>query len=100
MHLQTPLIVYTHSQPLGHVTRSNLTQELSLPSNSSTLNPTPQKKTLINILIGFPSSVIKTMKVVVIFEWMKKMWHLYIMEYYLITKRNKCELFAAKSMQD
>ena len=26
-------------------------------------------------------------------EWIKKMWHIYAMEYYLAIKRNKIELF-------
>ena len=26
-------------------------------------------------------------------EWVKKMWHIYIMEYYSAIKRNKIELF-------
>ena len=28
-------------------------------------------------------------------EWIKKMWHIYTMEYYSAIKRNETELFAA-----
>ena len=31
-------------------------------------------------------------------EWIKKMWHIYTMEYYSAIKRNKIELFAATWM--
>ena len=31
-------------------------------------------------------------------EWIKKMWHIYTMEYYSAIKRNKTELFAATWM--
>ena len=31
-------------------------------------------------------------------EWMKKMWHIYTMEYYSAIKRNKIELFVVKWM--
>ena len=29
-------------------------------------------------------------------EWIKKMWHIYTMEYYSTIKRNKLELFVAR----
>ena len=29
-------------------------------------------------------------------EWIKKMWHIYIMEYYSAIKRNKIELFVVR----
>ena len=29
-------------------------------------------------------------------EWIKKMWHIYTMEYYLAIKRNKIELFVVR----
>ena len=29
-------------------------------------------------------------------EWIKKMWHIYTMEYYSAIKRNKIELFLVK----
>ena len=29
-------------------------------------------------------------------EWIKKMWHIYIMEYYSAIKRNKFELFVVR----
>ena len=29
-------------------------------------------------------------------EWIKKMWHIYIMEYYSAIKRNEIELFAVR----
>ena len=29
-------------------------------------------------------------------EWIKKMWHIYIMEYYSAIKRNEIELFVAR----
>ena len=29
-------------------------------------------------------------------EWIKKMWHIYAMEYYLAIKRNKTELFVVR----
>ena len=29
-------------------------------------------------------------------EWLKKMWHIYTMEYYSAIKRNEIELFAAR----
>ena len=32
-------------------------------------------------------------------EWIKKMWHIYTMEYYSAIKRNEIELFAATWMQ-
>ena len=32
-------------------------------------------------------------------EWIKKMWHIYIMEYYSATKNNKVMPFAATWMQ-
>ena len=31
-------------------------------------------------------------------EWIKKMWHIYTMEYYSAIKRNKIELFVVRSM--
>ena len=31
-------------------------------------------------------------------EWIKKMWHIYTMEYYSAIKRNEIELFAATWM--
>ena len=31
-------------------------------------------------------------------EWIKKMWHVYTMEYYLAIKRNETELFAVRQM--
>ena len=31
-------------------------------------------------------------------EWVKKMWHLYTMEYYSTIKRNKFELFVVRWM--
>ena len=31
-------------------------------------------------------------------EWIKKMWHIYTMEYYLAIKRNAIELFVARWM--
>ena len=31
-------------------------------------------------------------------EWIKKMWHIYTMEYYLAIKRNKFELFVVRWM--
>ena len=31
-------------------------------------------------------------------EWIKKMWHIYTMEYYSATKRNKIELFVVRWM--
>ena len=31
-------------------------------------------------------------------EWMKKMWHIYTMEYYSAIKRNKIELFVVRCM--
>ena len=31
-------------------------------------------------------------------EWIKKMWHIYIMEYYSAIKRNKFELFVDTRM--
>ena len=31
-------------------------------------------------------------------EWIKKMWHIYIMEYYSAIKRNKIELFVVRWM--
>ena len=31
-------------------------------------------------------------------EWIKKMWHMYTMEYYSAIKRNKIELFVVKWM--
>ena len=31
-------------------------------------------------------------------EWIKKMWHIYIMEYYSAIKRNKIELFVVRQM--
>ena len=31
-------------------------------------------------------------------EWLKKMWHIYTMEYYSATKRNKIELFVVRWM--
>ena len=31
-------------------------------------------------------------------EWIKKMWHIYTMEYYSAIKRNKVELFVVKGM--
>ena len=31
-------------------------------------------------------------------EWIKKMWHIYRMEYYLAIKRNEIELFVVKGM--
>ena len=31
-------------------------------------------------------------------EWIKKMWHIYIMEYYLAKKRNDIELFVVRWM--
>ena len=31
-------------------------------------------------------------------EWIKKMWHIYTMEYYSIIKRNEIELFAVRWM--
>ena len=31
-------------------------------------------------------------------EWMKKMWHIYTMEYYSAIKRNKTELFVVRWM--
>ena len=31
-------------------------------------------------------------------EWIKKMWHIYTMEYYSAIKRNKIELFAVRWM--
>ena len=31
-------------------------------------------------------------------EWIKKMWHIYTMEYYSAIKRNNIELFVVRSM--
>ena len=31
-------------------------------------------------------------------EWIKKMWHIYTMEYYSAIKRNKIELFVVRRM--
>ena len=31
-------------------------------------------------------------------EWIKKMWHIYTMEYYSATKRNEIELFVVRWM--
>ena len=31
-------------------------------------------------------------------EWIKKIWHIYIMEYYSVIKRNKTELFVVRWM--
>ena len=31
-------------------------------------------------------------------EWIKKMWHIYIVEYYSAIKRNEIELFVARWM--
>ena len=31
-------------------------------------------------------------------EWIKKMWHIYTMEYYSVIKRNKTELFVVRWM--
>ena len=31
-------------------------------------------------------------------EWIKKMWHIYTMEYYSAIKRNKTELFVVRWM--
>ena len=31
-------------------------------------------------------------------EWIKKMWHIYTMEYYSAIKRNKIELFVVRWM--
>ena len=31
-------------------------------------------------------------------EWIKKMWHIYTMEYYSAIKRNKIELFVVRQM--
>ena len=31
-------------------------------------------------------------------EWIKKMWHIYTMEYYSVIKRNEIELFVARWM--
>ena len=31
-------------------------------------------------------------------EWIKKMWHIYTMEYYSAIKRNEIELFVVKCM--
>ena len=31
-------------------------------------------------------------------EWIKKMWHIYTMEYYLAIKRNETELFVMRWM--
>jgi hypothetical protein len=33
------------------------------------------------------------------YEWIKKMWHLYTMEYYPAIKKNEITLFAAKWME-
>ena len=30
------------------------------------------------------------------YEWIKKMWHMYTMEYYSVIKRNKIELFVVR----
>ena len=32
-------------------------------------------------------------------EWIKKMWHIYTMEYYLAIKRNEIELFVMRWME-
>ena len=32
-------------------------------------------------------------------EWIKKMWHIYTMEYYSAIKRNKMELFVVRRME-
>ena len=32
-------------------------------------------------------------------EWMKKMWYIYTMEYYLAIKRNEIELFVVRWME-
>ena len=32
------------------------------------------------------------------YEWIKKMWHIYTMEYYSAIKRNKIELFVVRWM--
>ena len=31
-------------------------------------------------------------------EWIKKMWHIYTMEYYSVIKRNEIELFVVRWM--
>jgi glutamyl-tRNA reductase len=33
------------------------------------------------------------------YEWIKKMWHLYTMEFYLATKKNEILSFASKWME-
>ena len=32
-------------------------------------------------------------------EWIKKMWHIYTMEYYSAVKRNEMELFVVRWME-
>ena len=32
-------------------------------------------------------------------EWIKKMWHIYTMEYYSALKRNETELFVVRGME-
>ena len=32
-------------------------------------------------------------------EWIKKMWHIYTMEYYLTIKRNEMEIFVVRWME-
>ena len=32
-------------------------------------------------------------------EWIKKMWHIYTVEYYSVIKRNETELFVVRSME-
>ena len=60
-----------------------------------------QKQTCITMFIAALFTIARTwnqLKCPSTDEWIKKMWHIYTMEYYIAIKRNKIELFVVRWM--
>ena len=60
-----------------------------------------QKDTCTPMFIAAPFTIARTwkqLKCPSTDEWIKKMWHIYTMEYYSAIKRNEIELFVVKWM--
>ena len=60
-----------------------------------------QKETCTTMVIAAPFAIARTRKqskCLSTDEWIKKMWHIYTMEYYSAIKRNEIELFVVRWM--
>ena len=60
-----------------------------------------QKESCITVFIAAPFTIARTwkqLKCPLTDEWVKKMWHIYKMEYYSPMKRNEIEVFVVRWM--